>query len=112
MARNLPADPFGRLPATFDREGRVLLIAEVARALLEGRPVDPEAAAYVGSALMGWLEQGGRVGSLEREYLKTCGKARSRNTPARIWSRCARTAQEDGDCKSIGFSSTDEGSST
>jgi hypothetical protein len=112
MACNLPADPFFRVPPTFDRESRVLLIAEVARALLEGRPVDPEAASFVGSALMAWLEQGGRVGSLEREFLKTCGKPRSRTTPARIWERCARTAQEEGDCKSIESSPTDEGSST
>lgn len=93
---SLPPDPFGRtkVPATFDRAGRIRLLGEAAEALLDGREVPREAGLYLGGAVLSWLHQGGRLGALERDYLKVSGAQRSRLTPARLWQRdrCASTA--------------------
>jgi hypothetical protein len=89
-------DPFGRagIPRDFDRAGRVRLIAEVAAALLDGRDPGRVAALFVGGALEAWLQEGGRVGDLERVFLKVAAPERSRLTPGRLWERecCAATA--------------------
>lgn len=93
----LPADPFGRsrLPGDFTREGRVRLIAEAARALLDGRLPSAEARLFLAGAIAAWLEAGGRCGSLERDYLRVTGRPRSRLTPQRLLARCERTATDD-----------------
>jgi hypothetical protein len=72
----------GRAPAALTREGRIALIGEVGKALLDGRSPSREACMFVGGALLGWLEQGG---DLARDFLKVV-KAKSHNTPARIWA--------------------------
>jgi len=95
----LPADPFGRsrLPGDFTREGRVRLLGEAARSLLEGRLPSVEARLYLAGALLAWLEQGGRLGALERDYLRVTQRERSRLTPQRVYARCASTATDDGE---------------
>jgi len=72
MGSSLPADPFGRsrLPATFDRAGRVALLAECAEALLRGELPRAEARLFLASALRGWLRNGGRLGALERDTIE------------------------------------------
>ena len=84
----LPADPFGRsrLPTSLgDREQRLLWADEASKALLEGRAADPQAAAYVGSAIQSWLEDGRRVGDLERRFLRTVQPRRSHKSVADVW---------------------------
>jgi len=95
----LPHDPFNRsrLPVGFDRADRVRLIAEAAEALLEGRMPDPAARLFLGGALRAWLTDGGRVGDLERRYLKVTQRERSTLTPQRLFARSARTATPDGE---------------
>ncbi len=82
-------DPFGRarLPATFDRAGRVAPLAEAADALLAGRLPSTEARLFLAGALAGWLAEGGRLGALERDFLHVAAPARSTHTPARLWAR-------------------------
>lgn len=94
---SLPHDPFGRsaTPAGFTREDRVKLIAEAAEALLADRLPHPVARFFLGAALAAWLREGGRLGALERDFLRVTGKERSRLTPARLLARCARTATAD-----------------
>lgn len=96
---SLPHDPFGRsaTPAGFTREDRVKLIAEAAEALLADRLPHPVARFFLGGALAAWLREGGRLGALERDFLRVTGKERSRLTPARLLARCARTATSDAD---------------
>lgn len=97
----LPADPFGRsrLPAGFDRASRVRLIAEAAEALLAGQLPHPAARLFLAGALVAWLRDGGRIGALERDYLKVAAPRRSTATPARLWQReCStRRATHDQD---------------
>lgn len=90
-------DPFGRsrLPADFSREGRVRMLGEAAEALLAGRLPDASARLFLAGALQAWLAQGGRCGSLERDYLRVTQRERSRLTPQRLFARCARTATSD-----------------
>ena len=99
----LPADPFGRshLPPAFDRAARVRLIDELARALLEGREPSAAARLFVAGALSAWLRDGGRCGSLERDFLRVTQRERSKLTPQRLLARCASTATDDdgGDTK-------------
>ena len=69
------------------------LLGEAAQALMAGRLPEPAARLYVGGALQAWLENGGRVGELERVYLRTSSPERSRLTAPELWRRsCARTA--------------------
>lgn len=76
-------DPFNRsrLPGDFSREGKVRLLGEAFRALMDGRLPSREAALFLGSAGMAWLEGGG---SLERDFLRVV-KPKSRHTPAYLW---------------------------
>lgn len=50
-----------RAPRSSSRKGRVALLAECAEALLGGKAPSPEAAAFVGSAIVGWLQAGGSL---------------------------------------------------
>ena len=86
-------------PPVLDRAGRVKLLLELADALLTNRMPSRASALFMGGALQGWLESGGRCGSLERTYLRVVGPPRSRLTPGRLAARCARTATPhvDGD---------------
>ena len=101
----IPADPFGRsrLPATFDRAGRVALLAECAEALLRGELPRAEARLFLASALRGWLRNGGRLGALERDFLQVSAPRRSTHTASVLWHRmcddgstCRATADEPG----------------
>lgn len=86
-------DPFGRarLPADFNREGRVRLLGELFRDLMAGRPPSREAAMFLGGAGLAWLERGG---SLERDYLRVV-KPKSRHTAAYLWRQCQAEAHPD-----------------
>lgn len=68
------------------REGRVLLLDLAARALLAGQAPPPEAALYLGAAISRWLEHGGKLGSLERDYLGV-SKPSSQITASVLWHR-------------------------
>ena len=89
----IPADPFGRsrLPATFDRAGRVQLVHECASALLRGELPGIEARLFLASALLSWLEHGGR---LERDYLQTASPRGSKATAA-VLARRHRDERQD-----------------
>ncbi len=111
MPTQIPSDPFGRVraPTTFDRAGRIRLVGVAATALATGQPVPREAAAFLGGAILAWLDAGGRVGDLEREHLRVTGPERSRKTPGRVWaSCCARTAQGADDFETIEPSALNE----
>lgn len=84
-----PHDPFNRsrLPATFDREGRVRLLGEAALDLLEGRMPSTEARMFLGGALLSWLQSAGALGALERDFLQVAAPHRSTMTPGRLWQR-------------------------
>lgn len=77
-------DPFNRsrLPEGFTREHRVELLAEVFRALIEGRQPSRAAALFVGGAGAAWLSQGG---DLLRDYWRVAAPRSSHNTPTRVW---------------------------
>jgi hypothetical protein len=83
------ADPFGRsrLPDDFSREHRLRLVDEVARALVSGEVPSRPAALLVGGALLSWMQQGGTLGALERDFLKVAAPHRSTLTPQRLWQR-------------------------
>jgi len=85
------------MPVAFTREDRVKLLAEVAEALLAGRLPAPAARLFVAGALDAWLRQGGRIGALERDFLKVAAPSRSTHTPARIWSRICSDVRATGD---------------
>jgi hypothetical protein len=101
----LPPDPFGRsrLPGDFTREGRVGLIAECATALLDGRMPSREAAMFLAGGVLSWLQCGGRIGALERDYWRVAAPERSTATPARVYARSvsARRATDDEDTGSM-----------
>ena len=103
-------DPFGRssLPPAFDREARVRLLAEAAEALLAGRLPDPAARLFLAGALQSWLRDGGRCGSLERDFLRVTQRERSRLTPQRLYARCARTATDEAEEDNMEASETGE----
>lgn len=71
------------------------LLAEAADALLAGRLPDASARLFLAGALSAWLREGGRCGSLERDYLRVTQRERSRLTPQRLFARCASTATDD-----------------
>lgn len=96
-------DLFGRsaLPADLSRSDRVKLVAEAADALLRGELPSAAARMFVGGALSAWLRDGGRVGSLERDFLRVTQGERSRLTPQRLLARCARTTTSDIDASTM-----------
>lgn len=85
----LPHDPFNRarLPPTFDRQGRLRLLAEVFDSLVAGRMPSREAAAFVGAAGLDWLAAGGGTGSLERDYFGVAPPRASTLTASKLWGR-------------------------
>lgn len=70
-----------KVPATFDRAGRVRLLGEFAEAALSGREPSRESLIFIAGAISAWLSRGG---SLERDFLKVT-KPKSHHTPAAIW---------------------------
>lgn len=73
------------------------LVAEAAEALLAGRLPDPAARLFLGGALAAWLRDGGRLGALERDFLRVAAPRRSTMTPSRVWaSTCRATADDEG----------------
>ena len=97
----IPYDPFGRssLPAGFSREDRIRMIDAVAKALLAGDMPEPAARVFVAGALSAWLREGGRCGSLERDFLRVTQRERSTMTPQRVHARasaCRATGDEGG----------------
>ena len=101
-------DPFNRTqkPATFDREGRVALLAEFFGELMAGRMPRREAVVFAAGGAVEWLEQGGTVGSLERDYWKVSAPHRSTMTPSRIWQRSTARATEPESSDTIEADST------
>ena len=80
-------DPFNRSkPPTeaLDRPARVVLLVEVASALLEGEPPSRQAALFVGGALQAWLSEGGH---LTRDFFKVTSVRGSHETPRQIAAR-------------------------
>jgi hypothetical protein len=73
----------GRPPVHLTREGRVRLVAQVAKALLAGKKPPVEAALFVGGALLKWLQEGG---NLERDYLAVRAPRGSHRTPQALIS--------------------------
>lgn len=72
------------------------LLAEAADALLAGRLPDASARLFLAGALSAWLREGGRCGSLERDYLRVTQRERSTMTPQRLLARVsARRATDD-----------------
>jgi len=83
--RNPLHDPFGRpvrVPGDFSREGRVALLAEVFRSLVEGRQPSREAALFVGGGGLSWLSEGG---DLLRDYWQVAAPRSSHHTPSHVW---------------------------
>lgn len=103
-------DPFNRtrLPQGFDRAGRVALLAEVFEALVEGRQPSREAALFVGGGGLAWLQEGGTVGDLERDYWRVAAPRRSTMTPARLWAASTRRATQGEEVGTMDASSTSE----
>lgn len=66
----------------FDRETRVWLFGSACLALREDRRPPEDAARFLGTAGMGWLEDGG---DLTRDWLGLVRRA-SHMTPQRVWS--------------------------
>ncbi len=103
-------DPFNRtrLPATFDRAGRVRLLGEAAKALLRGKLPELDAALWLGGALAGWLANGG---DLERDYLEVTAKAGSHHTPAALWRNLQEKPSSRGTTDAEGADTIDPSSS-
>lgn len=78
-------DPFGRsrLPVDYSRSGRVKLLGEAFRDLLEGRMPSDEARTFLAAGGLAWLEQGG---DLLKDFWKIRGAQGSTHTPSVIWS--------------------------
>ena len=66
-----------RAPRSTSREGRIELLAEVARALLDGRQPSREAASWLGSALTAWARAGGPI----ERHLRITAKRGSHRVP-------------------------------
>ncbi len=96
-----------RVPRTAEREERVRLIGEVARALIAGEMPARGAALFVGGALGAWLAQGG---DLERAYFRVKRRG-SHRTPDRIWAEAliADERQQDVPDPTLGESPIDNG---
>lgn len=75
MRRYNPDDPFGRMPKSGTRAGRVRLLAEAAEVLAAD---DSEAAQFVAEALRRWLVEGG---DLVGDHLKVRAPRGSHRTP-------------------------------
>ena len=67
------------------REQYIAWIGHVAQCLLAGRPPDPTAAKFVGSALSSYLSSGGST-DLCRDHFKIVLNG-SHRTPSRVWLR-------------------------
>lgn len=63
------------------------LLGEAAEALLAGKLPSAEARLFLAGALSAWLREGGRLGALERDFLRVAAPHRSTHTPARLWAR-------------------------
>ncbi len=70
-------------PAGLTREDRVRMLAEVSRALLDGKTPSRAAALYVGGAIGSWLAEGG---DLAKDFLKV-NRRGSHLTPQRLLAR-------------------------
>src|SRR5688572_14797658 len=70
-----------RAPRACSRAGRIELVGEAARDLAEGRLPNQEAATFLSSALLAWLERGG---NMEKDYFSIT-RPKSHATPQRVW---------------------------
>ena len=91
-----------RLPLALTREGRVVLIAEAAAALLNDQLPSMESRVFVAGALSSWLQQGG---DLTRDFLRVT-KPQSKRTASRIFQEIQR---ENFDHRDEGEPSSDAG---
>lgn len=71
-----------RAPAGLTREDRVRMLAEVSRAMLDGKTPSRAAALFVGGAIRAWLERGGDL----ENYLRIRRRG-SHVTPQRLLAR-------------------------
>lgn len=91
-------DPWvSRLPSGFTREDRIRLLAEAADSLMAARLPSPAARLYLAGAVSAWLREGGRIGALERDFLRVAAPARSTLTPARVLARISSDARATDD---------------
>ncbi|MGE0583466.1 MAG: hypothetical protein AB7P31_15190 [Steroidobacteraceae bacterium] len=95
-----------RAPRALDRAGRVQLLKECADALLSGRAPSPEASAFLGAAIAGWLARGG---SLERRYLRVAQRG-SHLTAQRLAALIDDERRDRGEAVASCPSSTDQDS--
>lgn len=91
-----------RAPRRYDRQGRVELLAEVFKALLENRAPSREAALFVGGGGLSWLQQGG---DLCKTFWKVTGEAGSHRTPTHVWRELSESSsrgrQESGPADTV-----------
>jgi hypothetical protein len=71
----------GPTSQALDREGRVRLLGEAAKALLAGRLPEPEARLFLAGGLSAWLEGGG---DLVRDFWKVAAPRGSHRTAAAL----------------------------
>lgn len=97
-------DPFGRtrLPGDFSRAGRVALLAEVFRCLIDGTQPSREAAMFCGAGGLAWLQAGGRLGALERDFWRVSAPWRSTATPARVYAQLEASTRRATPAADIG----------
>lgn len=98
-------DPFGRstMPGSvavegsdsFSREARVAMLGEFFADLMGGRMPRRECVVFAAGGALAWLEEGGRVGDLERLYWKITQCRRSTATPSRVWRSTCRERQSE-----------------
>lgn len=86
-------DPFARsrIPTELDRVGRVAMVREVARSLIDGRMPSRGAALFVAGALLSWLADSEQRRDLVRDYLRLRACRGSRWTPQEIFDKLERT---------------------
>jgi hypothetical protein len=85
------------LPAEFDREHRVRLIGDAAKALLDGRMPSREAALFLASGLWAWLNESGVPAALVRDYWRIGAPNGSHFTPRLLWASLKGAQDEENE---------------
>lgn len=83
------------------REGRVVVIGEAMRAMLEGRPLSAAARGLLGGAIAVWFDQGGAL----EDYLRVNAPRGSHRTPQRIWAALIADERR-GETEAVGCDSS------
>lgn len=79
---------------TDDRAGRARMLHAAGTALANGEIPDPEAAQFLSTAILAWLEAGG---SLERDHLQLAAPRGSHYTIEAFWERLRKPIIDDDD---------------